>query len=51
MELELSESFQLYKGAGILASLFLVVAFQLLLPNRLSLRSLLSNWRVNAPLA
>ena len=51
MEPELSESFQLYKGAGILASLFLVVAFQLLLPNRLSLRSLMSNWRVNTPLA
>lgn len=51
MEAELAESFQFYKGAGILVSLLLVVAFQLLFPNRLSLRTLVSNWTVNVPLA
>jgi len=51
VEVELAESFQFYKGAGILASLLLVLVFQLLLPNRLSLRSLVSNWTVNVPLA
>jgi sterol desaturase/sphingolipid hydroxylase (fatty acid hydroxylase superfamily) len=51
MEAELAESLQLYKGAGLLVSLLLVVAFQVLFPNRLTLRSLLDNWRVNAPLA
>ena len=51
MEAELAESFQFYKGTGILVSLLLVIAFQLLLPNRLSLRRAASNWRVNVPLA
>ncbi len=51
MEAEVAESFQLYKGAGILASLLLVVAFQLLCPNRLTLRKMVSNWAVNYPLA
>ena len=51
MEAELTESFQLYKAAGLLASLVLIVAFQILFPNRLSLRSLVSNWKVNAPMA
>ncbi len=51
MDAELADSFQLYKGAAILVSLLLVVAFQLLFPNRLSLRTLASNWRVNVPLA
>jgi sterol desaturase/sphingolipid hydroxylase (fatty acid hydroxylase superfamily) len=51
MEAEVAESFQLYKGAGILASLLLVVAFQLLCPNRLTLRTMVSNWAVNCPLA
>ena len=51
MEAELTESFELYKGAGMLVSLLLVVAFQLLFPNRLSLQTLVRNWKVNAPLA
>ncbi len=51
MEANLAESFQLYKTAGILTSLLLVVAFQLLFPNRLSLRQLAANWKVNTPLA
>ena len=50
-EAALEESFQLYKGTGILVSLVLIFAFQLLFPNRLSLRDLLHNWKVNAPLA
>jgi sterol desaturase/sphingolipid hydroxylase (fatty acid hydroxylase superfamily) len=51
MEGELKASFQLYKGAGLLASLVLIIAVQLLVPNRLSIRALISNWRVNTPLA
>lgn len=51
MEATIAESFQLYKAAGILASLLLIVAFQLLFPNRLSLRQLAANWKVNTPLA
>ena len=51
MDSELADSFQLYKGIGIAVSLLFVVAFQLLFPNRLSLRTLVSNWRVNVPLA
>lgn len=50
-EPELAGSFQFYKGVGIAASLFLMVSFQLLLPNRLSLGTLVHNWKVNAPLA
>ncbi len=53
MELDyaLKEDFQLYKAAGVLASLLLVVGFQLLFPNRLALRDLALNWRVNLPIA
>lgn len=51
MEAELADSFELYKAGGVLTSLLLVVAFQLLFPNRLTLRRLLKNWTVNAPLA
>lgn len=51
MDAALADSFQIYKGAGILASLLLVVTFQLLFPNRLTFRRLVRNWTVNAPLA
>ena len=51
IEATLKESFQLYKGTGLLASLVLVFAFQLLFPNRLSFRTLARNWSVNVPLA
>jgi sterol desaturase/sphingolipid hydroxylase (fatty acid hydroxylase superfamily) len=51
MEAELKTSFQFYKSAGLLASLVLIVAVQLLVPNRLSIRTLISNWFVNTPLA
>jgi sterol desaturase/sphingolipid hydroxylase (fatty acid hydroxylase superfamily) len=51
MEAEVVESFELFKGVGILASLILVVAFQLLFPNRLTLRTVVSNWTANCPLA
>jgi len=51
MEAELAESFELYKAGGVLTSLLLVVTFQLLFPNRLTLRRLLKNWTVNTPLA
>ncbi len=53
MEFEYSveENFQLFKASGMLLSLVLIVSVQLLFPNRLALRDLLSNWRVNVPLA
>ena len=51
MEAEVVDSFELFKGVGILASLVLVVAFQLLFPNRLTLRTVVSNWTANCPLA
>ena len=51
MDAELAESFHLYKGAGILASLVLIAGTQLLVPNRLSLQAVIRNWRVNVPLA
>lgn len=51
IEATLKESFLLYKSTGILVSFVLIFAFQLLFPNRLSIRTLVSNWKVNAPLA
>lgn len=51
MEAAIKEDFQFYKSVGIAASLLLILLFQLLFPNRLTLRKLLANWRVNAPLA
>jgi len=51
MEAELTKAFELYKAVGILVSVLFVVAFQLLCPNRLSLQMLVSNWKVNVPLA
>ena len=51
VEAALKESFQLYKGAGLAVSLVLVLAFQLLFPNRLTIRTLARNWKVNVPLA
>ena len=51
MEREIEASFQLYKSVGVGVSLLLIVAAQGLFPNRLALRQLVGNWRVNAPLA
>ncbi len=45
------EDFEFYKGIGFLISAVLVVSLQILLPNRLAIRDLLSNWKVNVPLA
>jgi len=45
------EDFEFYKGTGFLISAVLVVSLQMLLPNRLGIRDLLSNWKVNVPLA
>lgn len=47
----LKSDFQLFKVVGVLGSLVLVVGFQVLFPNRLALRRMLQNWRVNVPLA
>ena len=51
METAISESFQLYKGAGLCLSVLLVLLFQTCFPNRLVLRDALRNWVVNLPLA
>ena len=51
MESLVAESFQLYKGGGLAVALGLVLTFQLLLPNRLTLRRAVGNWMVNVPLA
>ena len=51
LEYVIRDSFQLYKAGGILISLLLIVLFQSLLPNRLVFRQLLSNWKVNCPIA
>ena len=51
METALKESCQFYKSAGLAVSLLLIVTAQIVVPNRLSLRALLRNWKVNAPLA
>ena len=45
------EQFEFYKGTGFLISAVLVVCLQMLLPSRLAIRDLLSNWKVNIPLA
>ena len=49
MDAALKDSFQLYKGSALVLSLVLVVVFQLLFPNRLSMRELARNWSVNFP--
>ena len=51
LDYSLEENFQLFKILGMLLSLLLIVSAQLLFPNRLAIRDLLSNWRVNIPLA
>lgn len=43
--------FQFYKAGAILLSLILVIGFQLLFPNRLAIRNMFQNWKVNIPIA
>ena len=47
----IKDGFQFYKSTGVLTSLLLILVFQSLFPNRLAFRNLLSNWRVNLPMA
>lgn len=51
MEEQVQQNFQIYKGMGVGISLFLILFFQLLLPNRRQLRDFLMIWKVNVPLA
>lgn len=51
LEYLVNENFQFYKATGILVSLLLIVSFQSLYPNRLAFQNLLSNWKVNVPIA
>ena len=51
LDAQIHSSFTYYKGLGFLVSLALVVALQIIFPNRLAIRDLLKNWKVNAPMA
>ena len=51
MEELVQQNFQIYKALGVGLSLGLVLLVQTIFPNRLQLRRLLSNWKVNVPLA
>lgn len=51
LETLIKEDFQFYKGLGIAISLLLILAFQLLHPNRLAFRHMMRNWQVNIPMA
>ena len=51
MEEGIQQNFYFYKGLGVALSLVLIITAQLLFPNRHQLRDLLTNWKVNVPLA
>ena len=51
LEYLIKDGFQFYKATGILISLLLIVLFQSLYPNRLALQNVLSNWKLNFPIA
>ena len=51
LDAQIYTSFNYYKGLGFLLSFALVVALQIIFPNRLVIRDLLKNWKVNLPMA
>ena len=51
LEAQIHYNFSYYKGLGFVVSLALVVALQVIFPNRLAIRDLLKNWKVNVPIA
>ncbi len=51
LDAQIHFSFNYYKGLGFLVSLVLLVVLQILFPNRLGIKALLKNWKVNVPLA
>ncbi len=51
LDAQIHYSFSYYKGLGFLVCFALVVALQIIFPNRLGIRALLKNWKVNVPMA